>query len=166
VARAAGLDEVILSTGARTEGAAMRARPDLPELAFVQAGDCIGIGLRRAAQRGFARARLYAMVGKLAKVAGGMMQTHASKGEVDVRLLAAIAGEAGAHPALRAAMEGATTARHALELVEAARLEGFGAALCAAAAARCSAHVAGRLAVEIVMIGFEGEILGRAEPLP
>jgi cobalt-precorrin-5B (C1)-methyltransferase len=166
VARAGGLDEVILSTGARTEAAAMREHPGLPELAFVQAGDCVGIGLRRAAQRGFARARLYAMVGKLAKVAGGMMQTHASKGEVDVALLAAIAAEAGAGDPLRASVAGATTARHALELVEAARLERFGAALCARAAERCAAHVSRRVSIEVVMIGFDGDVIGRAEATP
>ncbi len=166
VARASGLDEVILSTGARTEAAAMREHPELPEVAFVQAGDCIGIGLRRAAQRGVARARLYAMVGKLAKIAGGLMQTHASKGEVDPALLAAIAGEAGADGPLRASVAGATTARHALELVEAARLGGFGAALCRRAAERCAAHASRRLRVEVVMIGFDGETLGRAEALP
>jgi cobalt-precorrin-5B (C1)-methyltransferase len=166
VAAASGLDEVILSTGARTEAAAMRARPDLPELAFVQAGDCIGIGLRRAAQRGLTRARLYAMVGKLAKVAGGLLQTHASKGEVDTRLLAELARDAGAPLELRAAIEGATTARHALELVEAAKLERFPAVLCALAAGRCADHVSRRLTIEVVMIGFEGELLGRAEVAP
>jgi cobalt-precorrin-5B (C1)-methyltransferase len=163
VAHAAGLAEVILSTGARTEAAAMRERPALPEVAFVQAGDCIGIGLRRAAHRGLARARLYGMVGKLAKVAAGMMQTHASKGEVDPRLLAELAAEAGADAELRAAVAQSTTARHALEQVEAARLDGFAKAICRRAAARCAAHVGGRLQVEVVMIGFEGEVLGRAE---
>src|SRR5512133_2624660 len=125
VAAAGGLAAVVLSTGARTEAAAMREHPGLPEVAFVQAGDCVGIGLRRAAHRGLQRARIYAMVGKLAKVAGGMLQTHASRGEVDPALLAELAGGAGADAELRAAIERATTARHALELVEAAGLVRF-----------------------------------------
>jgi cobalt-precorrin-5B (C1)-methyltransferase len=166
VAAAAGLREIVLSTGARTEAAAMREHPALPETAFVQAGDCIGIGLRRAAHRGIPRARLYAMVGKLAKVAGGMMQTHASRGEVDVRLLAILAREAGAPLEVRVAIERATTARHALELVEAAKLDGFPGALCALAAERCADHVARRLTVEVAMVGFDGRVLGRAEVAP
>lgn len=166
VAAAAGLGEVVLSTGARTEAAAMRERPELPETAFIQAGDCIGIGLSRAARRGIARVRLFAMVGKLAKVAAGLMQTHASKGEVDTRLLSRLAGDAGAPDDLRVAIERATTARHALELVEAAKLDRFPKALCAAAAERCAAHVRGRLSIEVVLIGFDGEALGRAERKP
>jgi cobalt-precorrin-5B (C1)-methyltransferase len=166
VAQAAGLTELVLSTGARTEAAAMREHPALPEVAFIQAGDCIGIGLRRAAHRALHRVRLYGMVGKLAKVAAGMMQTHASKGEVDPLLLAELAAEAGAGPELRAAVASATTARHALELVEASGLDRFAAAVCRRAAGRCSAHAGGRLGIEVVMIGFEGEVLGRAEENP
>lgn len=166
VAAAIGLREVALSTGARTEAAAMRSLPALPETAFVQAGDCIGIALRRVAQRGLARAHLFAMVGKLTKVAAGMMQTHASKGEVDPALLARIAGDAGAGELLRREISEAHTARHALERVEAAGLAGFGDLLCRRAADRCSAHVAGRIGIEVAMVGFGGEILGRAEVRP
>src|SRR6266704_6047765 len=108
----------------------MRSLPALPEAAFVQAGDCIGIALRRAAQRGLPRAHLFAMVGKLAKVAAGMMQTHASKGEVDTGLLAGIAGDVGASERLRREIAETHTARHALERVEAAGLTGFGDLLC------------------------------------
>lgn len=166
VAAATGHREVVLSTGARTEAAAMREHPELDETAFVQAGDCIGIGLSRAAHRRLPRVRLYAMVGKLAKVAAGMMQTHASKGEVDTRLLASLAREAGAPLEVRVAIERATTARHALELVEAARLDRFAGVLCAAAAARCAEHVQRRLAIEVVLIGFDGAVLGRTEVAP
>jgi cobalt-precorrin-5B (C1)-methyltransferase len=166
VAAAIGLREVALSTGARTEAAAMRSLPALPETAFVQAGDCIGIALRRAARRGLAQAHLFAMVGKLAKLAAGMMQTHASKGEVDPGLLAEIAGGAGASEGLRREIAAAHTARHALERVEAAGLTGFADLLCRRAADRCAAHVAARLPVEVVMVGFDGEILGRAEGRP
>ncbi|HSM94240.1 MAG TPA: cobalt-precorrin-5B (C(1))-methyltransferase [Anaeromyxobacteraceae bacterium] len=163
VAAATAHRELILSTGARTEAAAMREHPALDETAFVQAGDCIGIGLSRAAHRGIPRVRLYAMVGKLAKVAAGMMQTHASRGEVDTRLLAALAQEAGATPERRAAIERATTARHALELAEGAKLDRFPAVLCARVAERCAEHVQRRLAIEVVMIGFDGEALARSE---
>jgi cobalt-precorrin-5B (C1)-methyltransferase len=166
VAAAGGLRTLVLSTGARTEAAAMRAHPALPAEGFVQAGDCIGIGLRRAAMRGLDRVALYAMVGKLAKVAAGLMQTHASRGEVDPALLAALAEEAGADAATAAAVRGATTARHALELLAGPGAAPFAAALCRRAVARCAAHVAGRLAVEVVMIGFGGEVLGRAEATP
>jgi cobalt-precorrin-5B (C1)-methyltransferase len=103
------------------------------------------------------------MVGKLAKVADGMMQTHASKGEVSAGRLAELAGEAGADAALRDRIARATTARHALELVDQAGLAGFAAALCRRAADRCAEHVARRLRIEVVMVGFEGDVLGRAE---
>lgn len=45
VAREQGLDEVVLTTGGRSERYAMAALPHLPEQAFVQMGDFVGAPL-------------------------------------------------------------------------------------------------------------------------
>jgi cobalt-precorrin-5B (C1)-methyltransferase len=160
VARAAGLDEVVFSTGARSEACAMRLHPGLPEEGFVQVGDCVGLGLRRAARRGFDVVRVFAMVGKLTKLAAGLMQTHASRGEVDRGLLAALAADAGAPaPACRAIAE-AMTARGALEIAaRSGAAERVAAALCRRAAERCAAHAGGALRVVIALVGFDGAVL-------
>lgn len=160
VARAAGLGEVVFSTGARSETCAMRLHPALPQEGFVQVGDCVGLGLRRAARRGFHVVRVFAMVGKLTKLAAGLMQTHASRGEVDRELLAVFAANAGApEPACRAMAE-ATTARGALEIAaRSGAADRVAAALCRQAAERCVSHAGGALRVAVALVGFDGGVL-------
>jgi cobalt-precorrin-5B (C1)-methyltransferase len=55
VAAAQGHTDLILATGSRTEQAAARLFPDLPEVCVVEVGDFTGIALRRAAADGFRR---------------------------------------------------------------------------------------------------------------
>ena len=161
VAGAGGLDAVVLSTGARSEACAMREHRGFPEEAFVLAGDCVGVALRRAARRGIARVRLYGMIGKLTKLAAGHMQVHASRAEVDVGLLAALAEGAGAPAEVHEALARAATARHALELVGAPRVARLGAALCQRVVERCTAHAGGAVAVSAALVSFEGALLAR-----
>ena len=74
----------------------MKLYPALPEEAFIQVGDFIGIGVKHCARRGAARAIVVGMMGKLSKMANGKMQTHAAGSEVNMELLAALAAELGA----------------------------------------------------------------------
>jgi len=91
VAAAQGESEVVLATGSRSERAAMRLRPDLPEVCFVEVGDFTGTALRRAAGDGIARVTLVAMAGKITKLAAGVMMTHFHRSQVDGELLASVA---------------------------------------------------------------------------
>lgn len=166
VARAAGLAHLVFTTGGRTEAAAMRLLPGLPELAFVQAGDFMGAALRGARRRGVARATVVAMAGKLLKLAAGLGQTHASQGEVDLALLAALAAEAGAPPPLCQEVRAANTARHALDLCRAAGLDGLAALLCRRAAAALARWAGASLSLRAVLVDFDGAPLGAFPPLP
>ena len=51
VAAAAGERMLVLTTGDKCEQYAMALYPDLPEAAFIQVGDFIGVGVRRIAGR-------------------------------------------------------------------------------------------------------------------
>jgi cobalt-precorrin-5B (C1)-methyltransferase len=163
VAAANEIGHIVLSTGGRTEGFARLRYPALPEMAFVEMGIFTGDCLRRAAERGVARASVCAMIGKLSKIAAGKMQTHVAGNQVDCAFLAQVARELGAAEELADAVAHANTARHVQELVEAAGLSSFFGRLCALAADRCAAVAAGRLAVEVVLFDFEGRVLGAAE---
>ena len=48
VARNRGLDELVLTTGGKSEAYAMKLYPALPEEAFIQVGDFIGTGVKHA----------------------------------------------------------------------------------------------------------------------
>jgi cobalt-precorrin-5B (C1)-methyltransferase len=162
VARAQGLATLVFTTGGRTEAHAMRLRPGWPEAAFVQVGDAVGAALSHAARRGIGRIELVAMVGKMAKLAAGALQIHASRSEVDLGFLAGLTGELGASAALRAEVAAANTARQALDIWRREGLEArVAAALCERAAARCAAH-APPLQIRAELLGFDGAVLGRA----
>lgn len=163
VAAAQGERTMVLATGHRSEQAAMRLRPELDEVCFVEVGDFTGIALRRVARSGMKSAVLVAMAGKITKLAAGVMMTHFHRSEVDTELLAALAVEASAPPPVLEAATATATARHFFEAcLEAGTLEPL-AALCRRARAACEAHTGGALKVEVVMVDFEGDrIVARA----
>ncbi|MGD0677347.1 MAG: cobalt-precorrin-5B (C(1))-methyltransferase [Polyangiaceae bacterium] len=161
VARERGVDALILTTGGKSEAYAMRLYPDLPEEAFVQVGDFVGVGIRRCAARKARRAVVVGMIGKLSKMADGKTMTHAAGSEVNMALLASIASALGAGGEVVGEIRAANTARHVLELAEREGLTGFGNALCARVVDTLSAHAAAPLDVRAVLVDFEGNVLGR-----
>jgi cobalt-precorrin-5B (C1)-methyltransferase len=160
---AEGGTTVVLSTGGRTERAAMRLHPDLDEVCFVEVGDFTGHALRRAAARGLRRCVFVGMAGKLAKLGAGVMMTHWTRSRVDPDLLACLTADAGGDPDLVAAVGRANTARHAYELWAAAGLPATCDLLCDQVAANLSRHCDGRLDIEVVMVDFDSlEAVGRS----
>ena len=131
VMAAQGEPTLVLATGGRTEKAAMRMLPDLPEVCFVEVGDFTGAALRQAVDDGLHDVVFVGMAGKLTKLASGVLMTHYTKSRVDTSVLADITREVGAD-ALVDDVAGANTARHAYELWEAAGvLRPAGDRLCA-----------------------------------
>ncbi len=109
VAAAQGERTVVLATGARSEAAATRLYPALDPVCLVEVGDFTGIAPRRAAHAGMAKVVFVGMGGKLA---AGVMMTHFHRSEVDTALLAALAVEGEAPPAVVEAATATVTARH------------------------------------------------------
>lgn len=161
VAEAGGLRELVLTTGGKSEQYAMALYPQLPEQAFIQVGDFIGVGIKQCAKRGIARAIIVGMMGKLSKMANGKMQTHAAGSEVDMEFLASLAAELSASDELVAAIRQANTARHVLELCREAGLVGITSLVCKRVVEHCQVHAGGKLAVETCLVDFGGSLLGR-----
>ena len=132
VAVAMGEDTVVLTTGSRSEDLA-RGIIDLPEHCFVQMGDFSGYTVRECSKRVEAIRKAYVVgfIGKLAKMAAGVRQTHVKGSKVDMGFLAGLAEEAGAGPAVADEIRGANTARHVSEIVQRSGVEGFFDLVCA-----------------------------------
>jgi cobalt-precorrin-5B (C1)-methyltransferase len=156
VAAAQGLDHLVLSTGGRTDAAAQRLFPQLPAVGFVEVGDFTGIALRRAAGNGIKAVTFVGMAGKITKLAAGVLMTHYRRSRVDVELLGEVARLTGAGADVEAAATATATARHFTETcVATGRLEPL-AELCRRAAAACRAFVDGAVAVDVMMVDFDG----------
>lgn len=112
---------LVLCTGGRTEKGAMALLPDLPEVSFVEVGDFTGAAVRRCVEHGVGRVAFVGMIGKLTKLASGILMTHYTRSAVDTDVLGAITAEAvPGDPALEAGVRQAHTARHVYELWDAA----------------------------------------------
>ena len=162
VAAANSLRHVVLTTGGRSERFAEELYPALPKMAFVQMGIFTGDSLKRATERGVEDVMIGGMIGKIAKLATGQMQTHVAGGGVDVAFLADLARDAGAPPPLVEAIAGANTGRHVEDLVRAAGFPSFHEHVARRAAEACRRHVGGRLRVEVALFDFEGRVLALA----
>ncbi|MFC0865953.1 cobalt-precorrin-5B (C(1))-methyltransferase [Sphaerimonospora cavernae] len=157
VMAAQGERTLVLSTGGRTENAAMRLRPDLPEVCFVEVGDFTGAALRRAVDEGLREVLFVGMAGKLTKLAAGVLMTHYTRSKIDRGLLAGITREVGGDAGLVEAAAGANTARHAYELWEAAGLlEPAGRVLCRRVKGVLEAFTDGVITASVVMVDPDG----------
>lgn len=136
VMAAQGEPTLVLATGGRTEKAAMRMLPDLPEVCFVEVGDFTGAALRQAVDAGLSDVVFVGMAGKLTKLASGVLMTHYTKSKVDTAVLVEVTQEAGGSAELVEGVRTANTARHAYEQwEEAGLLRPAGDLLCARVAA-------------------------------
>ena len=120
VARAAGLSEIVLTTGRRSEKRAMAIRPDLPDTAFIQMADFFCFALEQSAKRGMSRIGLVSFFGKAVKQAQALPCTHAHQAPMDLDRLAGWLARSGADQSLAAEAGRANTARHALEVLRGA----------------------------------------------
>ena len=147
---------LVLCTGGRTEKGAMALLPDLPEGCFVEVGDFTGAALRQAAQRGVADVVFVGMIGKLTKLASGILMTHYTRSAVDTDVLAQITARV-ADGGLAEEVRAANTARHAYEVWEAAGvLAACGAELCDRVADVLTRFADGRISARVAMVDFTG----------
>ncbi|HEY6003584.1 MAG TPA: cobalt-precorrin-5B (C(1))-methyltransferase [Anaeromyxobacter sp.] len=166
VARAEGLEHLVLTTGGRSERFATALLPTLSETAFVQAGDDVALGVRHAARRGAREVTVVAMVGKLAKMAAGALETHVSRSCVDLDFMAELAARCGASADLVSAIARANTARHALELADAAAIAELPQRLCQRAAEALAGAAGPSVRLRAALVDFDGVLRAAHPPFP
>jgi len=114
VARAAGCETLLLSTGRTSELQGM-ALLGLREEAGIMMGDHVQYALAACHRKGFADLVVAAQFAKLLKMACGHGQTHVSSSELDLAELADMAREGGLDDQKSEAIECANTAREVFE---------------------------------------------------
>jgi cobalt-precorrin-5B (C1)-methyltransferase len=161
VAVAAGHRHVAAATGQTSERAVIE-RHGLPPSALLDMGDFAGPLLAYLRRHPVPRLTVAGGIGKLSKLADGHLDLHSARSQVDVGRLAERAAALGGEQRLVAAVRGATTALHALELCTAAGLRlGDGVAEGARRTAR-SALGAAPVAVDVMVVDRAGRVVGTA----
>lgn len=161
---AQGERTVVLTTGGRSERAARRLLPALPEVCFIEVGDFTGYALKRGRSLAMERCVFVGMVGKLSKLGAGVLMTHWTRSRIDTEFLAELTREAGGDAAVQDEVRGANSARHAYELWQAAGLRLAPELLCARVADNLSRYIGGALLIDVVMVDFEGASVVGASP--
>jgi len=108
VARAEGLTHIAGSTGAASEAAAQKMH-GLPEIALIDMGDFVGGMLKYVRTHPVPRVTIAGGVGKMTKLAQGLLDLHSRAGSVDLAVLAKLAEEAGGPPACPASVGASTS---------------------------------------------------------
>lgn len=162
VAKALGLKEVVLSTGGRTEAFCHRLLPELPEEALVQMGDFVGFSLRLTRLLGFKQANLAMMIGKMAKLALGLPNTHAKHGDIPLTFLREILYKIEPKAAEAKGILEAHTARGFLEALKGEfphLVPLFAQRLCQEALRAAQRLAQGALVLKVFLFDFDGKLL-------
>jgi cobalt-precorrin-5B (C1)-methyltransferase len=164
VARAAGLDHIAGATGATSESAVQKLH-DLPEIALIDMGDFVGGMLKYLRRHPVPRVTIAGGVGKMTKLAQGLLDLHSRRGAVDLTVLARFAEAAGGSDELSTRIAQANTAAEAFAQAAADGVA-LGNEVARAAQETARQVVAGTaIAIEVVLFDRDGERVGRA-PFP
>jgi cobalt-precorrin-5B (C1)-methyltransferase len=165
VARAAGLTHIAGATGATSE-AAVQKLYGLPEIALIDMGDFVGGMLKYLRTHPVPRVTVAGGVGKMTKLAQGLLDLHSKRGAVDLEVLAELAAKTGASRALQARILAANNAADAFAQAEAEGIA-IGDAVARAAWQTAAGVIAGKkIEIDIAVFDRDGRVVGQARSAP
>jgi len=157
---AMGNDTVVLTTGGRSEDFAKKII-DLPEHCFVQIGDFAGYTVLQCGKKNIKKAYVVGFIGKLAKMAAGVKQTHVKGSKVNMNFLAELAKKINVKETVIENIKKANTARHVSEIIQENHVDGFFELICSETAKHMKKHSEGKIPIEVILFDFNGKILAR-----
>ncbi len=160
VALAMGNDTVVLTTGGRSEDFAKKI-VDLPEHCFVQMGDFSGYTIQQCSKKNIKKAYVVGFIGKLAKMAIGVKQTHVKGSKVDMSFLAELARKCNADENIIQNIKKANTARHVSEIIQENKIEGFFDLICSETYKHMRKHSEEKVPIDVILFDFDGNVLAR-----
>lgn len=160
VAIAMGNYTVVLTTGGRSEDFAKKI-VDLPEHCFVQMGDFSGYTIQQCARKEIKKAYVVGFIGKLAKMAAGVKQTHVKGSKVDMNFLAELARKCNANERIIESIKTANTARHVSEIIIENNVNGFFEEICNETYKHMRKHSEEKVPLDVILFDFDGNILAR-----
>lgn len=153
-------DTVVLTTGGRSEDFAKKI-VKLPEHCFVQMGDFSGYAIQQCGKKNIKKAYVVGFIGKLAKMAAGVKQTHVKGSKVDMNFLADIAKKVNANENVIEEIKKANTARHVSEIIQKNNITGFFDLICSEVYRHMRNHSEQKVPIDVILFDFEGNILAR-----
>ena len=160
VAIAAKDRTVVLTTGSRSEEFARRMW-QLPDHCFVQIGDFVGYAVQQCAKKEIKNAHIVGFIGKLAKMATGVKQTHVKGSKVDMRFLAELAAKCNAEQSVITEILAANTARHVSDIIKRCKIDGFFQEICDNVYEHMRGFSEDKVSIQVIMFDFDGAVLAK-----
>ena len=161
VSIAMGDKTVVLTTGGRSEDFAKKII-SLPEHCFVQMGDFSGYTIQQCAKKGIEKAYIVGFIGKLAKMATGVKQTHVKGSKVDMSFLSELAKKSNADDSVINEIKKANTARHVLEIIKESKNNEFFSQVCLHVYEQMRNHSEQNVPIEVILFDFDGQVLAKS----
>ena len=160
--RANALVHVMGSTGATSEGWG-RATYQLPDIALIDMGDFVGGMLKYMRRHPVPNLSILGGFGKMVKLSQGATDLHSARSQVDFQRLAGLAGECGMD---QARVAGANSVLEVSDMASVPQRTMLADAVAAGALDTAMIQLQGAATkVEVVIIGRDGTLLGRAGDL-
>ena len=100
-------------------------------------------------------------IGKFAKMATGVKQTHVKGSKVDMNFLSELAKQCNADESIIQKIKNANTARNVQEIILENNIEGFFDLICSEVHKQMRDHSENKIPIEIIQFNFDGSILAR-----
>jgi len=155
-----GDDTVVLTTGGRSEDYARKIL-EFPEHSYIQMGDFSGYTLSQCAKKDIKKAYVCGFIGKFAKMATGVKQTHVKGSKVNMQFLSEIAKKCKAEQTIIKEIKNANTARNVQEIILENNIEGFFDEICSQVYKQLTNHSENKTPIEIILFDFDGNVLAR-----
>lgn len=155
-----GDDTVVLTTGGRSEDYARKIL-EFPEHSYIQMGDFSGYTLSQCAKKDIKKAYVCGFIGKFAKMATGVKQTHVKGSKVNMQFLSEIAKKCKAGQTIIKEIKNANTARNVQEIILENNIEGFFDEICSQVYKQLTNHSENKTPIEIILFDFDGSVLAR-----
>ena len=155
-----GNKTVVLTTGGRSEDFS-REIIELPDHCFVQMGDFSGYTIQQCAKNGVEKAYVVGFIGKFAKMAFGVKQTHVKGSKVDMNFLAGLAQRSNASLKVLEKIRNANTARHVLDIIKETNNIKFFNEICIEVYNQMRNHSEQKVPIEVILFDFDGQVLSR-----
>ncbi|HSG74295.1 MAG TPA: cobalt-precorrin-5B (C(1))-methyltransferase, partial [Nitrosopumilaceae archaeon] len=123
--------------------------------------DFSGYTIQQCEKKEIKKAFVVGFIGKLAKMAAGVKQTHVKGSKVDMSFLAQLAKESKADEKIIEQILKANTARHVLEIIKENQIKGFFENVCHKVYQEMRKHSQEKVSLEIILFDFDGSVLAR-----
>ena len=163
VAKAVGIEEIVIVTGRTTENI-LKKEFNFKEEAFVTVGDHIGFSLKEAVNKGFNSIILGGMFGKFTKIASGEFQTHVKNSTLFLEKLEQFFKQTDINDEkFISIIKKSVTARNVFEEAVKRGYNKFLQKICDTVCNNCYNYINGKVKLKTILVGFNGGIFAVSE---